>query len=236
MGFGTGHGPDPIHIGSDGRRVAQLYHPQLGQTVNYEVTQIPDGGDEQTAAVIALMVRYAVEDAASKEIQQEASRALAEQAGLPPVEAVFWHVKRSLRFVRDEQTAIPFQALYADPVVETLIRPRDVVTFCATQGDGCVRQGDCDDFSAYTASLLLALGIPCKFVTVAADSAAPDQFSHVYVAAYPAGQRIALDTSHGDYPGWETKAYKRIQEWGMGSPVAALVPLALIAGVAYLCR
>jgi hypothetical protein len=205
--------------------------------VNYAVTEIPDGGDEQTAAVIDLMTQYAEADAPSKEIQQEASDLLAEQTGLPPVEAVFWHVKRQLRFVRDEQTAIPFQELYASPVVETLIRPRDLVTFCATQGDGCVRQGDCDDFATYTASLLLALNIPCKFVTVAADSAAPDQYSHVYVAAYPAGQRIALDTSHGGYPGWETKAYTRIREWGVGSPLTRmLVPLALIAGAAYLCR
>jgi hypothetical protein len=219
--------------------VAQLYHPQLGQTVNFEVHAIPDGGDGQTSAVIDLMTRYARQDSGSPEIQAAAREAVAEYSDLPPWEAVFWYVKRRLRFVRDEQTAVPFQEQYDSPVVETLIRPMDMVTLCANQS-GCIRQGDCDDFSMYTASLLMALGIPCKFVTVAASTAAPDEFSHVYVAAYPppAGQRVPLDTSHGHYPGWETKAYTRIQEWNVSAPSITdfMLPVALIAGVAYLCR
>src|SRR3990172_5349573 len=89
-------------------------------------------------------------------------------------------VKRRLQFVRDEETAKPFQSGMGvgDVVVETLIRPRDMSVLCA---DGsCVRQGDCDDFSMYTASLLLALGIKAAFVTVAA-SPSSSHYSHVYV-------------------------------------------------------
>jgi hypothetical protein len=70
----------------------------------------------------------------------------------------------------------------------------------------------------YVAALLAAAGIPCAFVTVAADPLDPAHFTHVYVAAYPApGVRVAMDASHGDYAGWECpNRYGRRVEWPLG--------------------
>lgn len=206
-----------------------LFHPALGQTVNYSVSEVPEGGDGQTSAVIGMMSRYAVEDSSTREIQLDAQRALADNPTLAPEEAVFWWVKRRIRFVRDEETVVPFGD-QGGVMVEALIRPVDMSTMA---GD---KQGDCDDFSMYTASLLLALGIPAAFVTVAASPGNND-FSHVYVAAYPGGRRVPLDTSHGDRPGWETPRAHRIKEWEVGG-IGWIAPVLVMTAIGawLLCR
>lgn len=213
-----------------------IYHPALGQNLNYEVAQVPEGGDAQTAAVIDMMAGYARDDSSSMEVQRDARAALAQYPGMPPEESVFWWVKARLQFVRDEETAKPVQAGMPvnDVVVEMLIRPRDMSVLCA---DGsCVRQGDCDDFSMYTVALLLALDIPAAFVTVAADPSSSD-YSHVYVAAYPQNRgRVALDTSHGARPGWETDRAARKREWPVSGVGPWLGMAILIVGAWMLCR
>jgi len=182
---------------------------------------------------------YATGDSQTPEIQARASRCLEDGAGCPIV-GVFDHVRKSLSFVGDEITGEPLASMYGDgngerpEVVEVLIRPVDQELFVQ---DG-MGQGDCDDYSMYAASLLTALGVPCSFVTVAANPGYPDEFSHVYVAAYPkSGGRVALDCSHGPHPGWEYDRPLRIQEWPVsgvsGNP---FLFLAAIAGVAWLCR
>jgi hypothetical protein len=114
------------------------------------------------------------------------------------------------------------------PIVEILIRPRDMYTM------QYARMGDCDDFSMYVAALLLALGIPCNFVTIAGDESAPHIFTHVYVAAYPVeGERIVVDASHGSYCGWEArKPGGRKQEWPVGDGEGQSISLWLVAAMA----
>lgn len=236
---GAGHTPES---GTGCRRahsrvssMKSLYHPALGQSVNYTIQEVPEGGDAQTAAVVGIMSRYAMEDSSSPEIKRDADIAVSECAGCTPAESVFWFVKKRLRFVRDEETVVPFEVdkdTRGGVMVEALIRPRDMSTMAHE------KLGDCDDFSMYTASLLLALGVPASFVTVAAS---PDQanteFSHVYVAAYPGGVRVPLDTSHGDRPGWETAKARRIKEWEIGG-VGSYLPLVviLVIGAWMSCR
>ena len=58
--------------------MAMLYHPALGQTVQFQVDEVPAGGDSQTAAVIGMMRSYAVQDAGSPEIQADARQAVSE--------------------------------------------------------------------------------------------------------------------------------------------------------------
>jgi predicted transglutaminase-like cysteine proteinase len=213
-----------------------IYHPALGQNVNFQVTQVPEGGDSQTSAVIEMMAEYARQDSSSAEIQGDARQALAQYPDMAPEESVFWWVKRRLQFVRDEETAKPFQAGMPvnDVVVETLIRPRDMSVIC--EDGSCNRQGDCDDFAMYTASLLLALGIPAAFVTVAADPNSTD-YSHVYVAAYPQGRgRVPLDTSHGGNPGWETDRATKRREWPASGDGSLMGILILVIGAWLLCR
>jgi hypothetical protein len=182
--------------------------------LNYNIKALPLDADGQINQTLGLMRKRAAEDAENPWFKQ---RALS-LAGLGGSQAdvartLYGHVKAAnIHFTRDEVTGTGIQGLDLgdDAVVETIIRPVDMALYI-DQGKAI---GDCDDFSMYLAALLKANGIPCAFATVAADSSVPDQFSHVYVVAYPDGQRLPLDASHGQYPGWETEnTYGKYAEW-----------------------
>jgi hypothetical protein len=217
----------------------------LPSTLNMDARVVGDDPDEQVADTISLMSRYVREDAGSPEVQAAAEEAA--PAGEDPLDGVFRYVKGLIRFQADEATAAPLQSRLAKlglgeyPVVEVLIRPRDMLTWHRDTGSRQV--GDCDDFVMLTAALLLAKGVDASFVTVAADPREPRQYSHVYVAAYPAGGgRVAMDTSHGAYAGWEVQdRVTRRTEWPIrsgfrGILLAGLVILALVSNWAKIKR
>ncbi len=213
-----------------------IYHPAFGGVINAETHYIPDDPDGQVGATIDLMRRYALEDAQSPEIQAEARRIRAANpgAGQSQLATAAWSwVKSRVTFTEDSSLIAPTGWNNPQtPITEALIRPKDMVRMC--EGNGCKRVGDCDDFSMYVVSLLTALGINAKFVTVAADPANPDVFSHVYVAAYPDdGPRIALDASHGTEAGWETKNHTRIEEWPLGDPSRGIMTAAALVVLLY---
>lgn len=156
-----------------------LYDPGLGRPVNYHLTVVGDDPDEQVAATIALMREYVRADWQHPLVINDAARAYSAQADGDPIAAVFWFVKRRLRFTADETILEPFRFPAGMPGIEALIRPLDM----ALQPEG--RQlGDCDDYVMYAAALLRGLGVESSFVTVAADPADPRRYSHVYLAAY----------------------------------------------------
>ena len=181
-----------------------ITHPN-GTRSTYSITPIADDPDTQVAQTIATMRRYAVEDSASPAIISQARDAVKESGGGDPVSAVWQYVKARMRFVQDAETGAGMQAQVNDAIVEVLIRPRDMHTW---------NQGDCDDFVTYGASLLIALGVPVAFATVAADPQSRD-YTHVYLVVYPLGVRTPLDLSHGHYIGWDAT---RIREecWMQG--------------------
>lgn len=205
------------------------HHPDFGgRQLAYTCVEIPEDNGNGVASTIAMMRRYAIEDARSADVRRVAQ-------SLPPcpdsravVCAVFDRVKSSMRFQRDEITGAPI----SQDTVEVLIRPCDVAALSAF---GPV-VGDCDCHAMYAAALLAALGVRCSFATVAADSSDPSAYSHVYTVAYtPEGERIAVDASHGPYCGWEVANYARLREWPLdGSETGAANPLivlgALVAG------
>ena len=75
--------------------------------------------------------------------------------------------------------------------------------------------GDCNSgFSTSLAALLMAVGIPCFFRTVAADSSRPDSFSHVYTVALVRGREMPLDASVSfSSPGSEPTEITRKKDW-----------------------
>lgn len=212
--------------------MTMLRHPDLGD-VRYELHEVSDDPGEQVAQVIGLMRRYAVEDAQSPVVRGDLAKAMAAGPRLDTVSAIFYYVQSRIRFTKDEQTSSPLRTHTPIPIVEALIRPVDMAGMC--NGGGCRRVGDCDDYAMYGAALLLAAGIPCAYVTVAADPGDPSRFSHVYVAAYPGGDRIALDTSHGAYPGWETSAVYERREWPLaGGLLHGALPILVVAALTWL--
>jgi hypothetical protein len=213
----------------------RLYHPMFGAEIQASETLIPDDPDGQVAATIDLMRRYVLEDSGSPAVRRDLQQALGgiSAADLDEAERcrrIFSWVKGRISFLDDGglSGASGLDSNPLAPVVEVLIRPRDMAIMC--ENGACQRVGDCDDFSMYTAALLSAAGVKCSFVTVAADQAEPERFSHVYVAAYPNGQRLPMDTSHGPHVGWETQQITRIEEW----PVAGtqdITALAIVAAI-----
>lgn len=210
------------HVSSSG----VLNHPQLGMCA-YRLSEVSADPEEQVRQVIGLMRDYACEDAQSSYIRSDV--AAAQSTGDPIADTWNWIARhggrRGMQFQRDESTAAPLDLDRWNPVVETLIRPAD-------QSQLASPIGDCDDFAMYGAAHLLCLGVPCRFVTIAAEAEAPRIFSHVYLAAYPkrgqyAGMRVPMDLSHGFYPGWEHGHIFRIQEWPVETWMSS--PLVLAA-------
>lgn len=203
------------------------YHPQFGQ-VEYTVQEVSDDPEQQVVVTIGLMRRHAEAGARTPIIQQQAAD-IAAGCGptdlLGQVQAVWSLVKSKLTFQEDAETAGGWSEP-GKPVVEALLLPEDVAA-------GTLTHGDCDDFATYAASLLCALHIPCAFVTVAADAQMPHMFSHVYAAAYPGGQRVPVDASHGPHCGWETPNAYRLEEWPVNGASSGWFTIAALAAAGF---
>lgn len=122
--------------------------------------------------------------------------------------AIFCWIKGHVVFQEDE--ALIWQGLGIADVDKELLIPPDVLLRMPTP------MGDCDDFSLLGASMLLAAGLPCSFITVAADPEEPDKFSHIYLKVYLLDenmQGLMFDSSHGSYLGWEFQGWFRKEEW-----------------------
>ena len=192
-------------------------HAVLGN-VRYHAKELGPYPDLQVERTIDLMRLRSMQDSQDPDFAQRAQMLAGPGSDWQRMGRLYSHVKGSIGFIRDEATASQLDIPNAGDVVEVIIRPVDMARYV----DAGIAIGDCDDFSMYLAAMLLACGIPCGFVTVAADSKAPDQYSHVYVVAYPANDagersRVACDASHGQFVGWEVpNVFGKIREWQCG--------------------
>lgn len=174
----------------------RVEHNGWARPVNLAIVNLPENSDEQTAATIERMRELAIADARDASVESIA-RQLPSFSDRAYVDAVFWFVRRRVRFLRDSAIA-PNIGRRGD-LIEILIRPIDLLVMP-------VAVGDCDDFSMLVAALLLNRGIACSFVTVAANEQDCSRYSHVYVVAHLAGDDVAIDASHGSAPGWEVRS------------------------------
>lgn len=203
------------------------YHPQLGE-VKYRVENLAFEPDTQVGQTLRLMLERAAQDSSDPWFKQRAQGLAGEGSEKSKAYNLYQHAWRKsghIRFQRDEITGAGIGGYPEDEVVEVSIRPIDMAKY-VDEGKAI---GDCDDFSTYLAALLKANGIACSFVTVGADERVPDQFSHVYVVAYPVDEwgqreRLPLDASHGEYPGWEVpNQFGKYKEWPVWDRVSWLI-------------
>jgi len=199
--------------------------------------------DSQVGQTIGLMREKVAEDSADPQFMARAREVVNPQGvemGQGWITHQCWeHVRHAIKFTRDELTGVGGDGMAigggdANEVVEVLIRPRDMAQYI----DQGMAIGDCDDFSMYMAAMLKANGVDCAFCTVAANSLAPNQYSHVYVVAYPDGDRVPCDASHGEYCGWEVGNVGRLTEWPVWDKVrlflgTVVTDLAVAAGLWY---
>ncbi len=170
--------------------------------------------DTAVAQTIAIMGRHIQKAAGDPVVMSAAGWAL---SGVPmgagdrvKATAIWSWVKRSVRFIHDEESALALPAGRGH-LQDLLITPARLLTMPAPAGD-------CDDYSMLVCAMLLASGIGCELCTVAADEYRPDRYTHVYAVALlaPDGQRFPLDASHGDFAGWETSRAFRKAYWPIG--------------------
>lgn len=225
---------------------AAYLHPQLGP-LRYNVVDLGNDPDRQVATTIGRMRVRAKEAAKDPWFRDRARRMLLDRPGAGRdgygfrdslggvLESAWLHAKGSIRFQEDEVTGRGVGGIEDGEVIETLIHPVDMAKL-VDQGRAV---GDCDCFSAYVGALLLALGVKdCAFVTVAADDAAPDQYSHVYLVCYVNGRRVAIDASHGKWFGWEApNKFGKRTEWKLDTSLADFANVIVISsGLVYLWR
>lgn len=157
-----------------------------------------DAGISQTIDLIRSQVDLGVKSPA---VNEATLRALREAStpqfdDLSAAQAVYSWVQRNIRYV-------------PDPVNKETVRPADVILRRE------VMAGDCDDINGVLLpSMVGTIGIPTRLVTVAADPAMPDQFTHVYAEALIDGRWIALDSARvGAAFGLEPERVYRRQYW-----------------------
>lgn len=223
--------------GDSGAGAGEFYHEGRGvYTTVTRVQELPDSPDDQVAATVAVMAQYAIEDAGSPEVREQAVTALRESGGDPDdyddsdaLRAVWTYVKSRMSFVNDAVLAGPVEDRLGQPVIESVTRPRDIASWGV---------GDCDDYTTWGASLLTSMQCACRFATVAADARVPGEYSHIYLVAYPVidgkQQRVPMDLSHDKTIGWETEnRYGKFREWDLESSAAGSGSglLAIVAAV-----
>lgn len=129
--------------------------------------------------------------------------------------AIFDWVRRTVRFVEDEQ--LLYQELGVVP--EELDKELLIVPPVLLQMP--VPMGDCDDFSLLIASMALGVGIRPYFVTVAADPTDLHRFSHIYICVCLEDEgsvHLCLDAGNrmpGIWPGWEPSSISRKAIWAV---------------------
>lgn len=186
--------------------------PAWGSLFNAEGIAIhqtdPNSNDRSTADTVALMSTHARNAASSNQIKQALIQAGVAGSGMSEdeiIKKVFSFIKSNVEFVEDEQQ---LAAIFNQPDgKELLITPPVLLGMNHPKGD-------CDDFSMLACAMLMAKGIKCDFITIAANRHKPREFSHVYcLVRTREGRVIPFDASHGKEAGWETERAWRKQVW-----------------------
>lgn len=226
-GMRMGWGMDDGEFGMPGPGIVPFFetpktsgtdvHPVLG-VVRFNVRELGGDPDGQVGRTVGVMLERVLEDVKDPAFRRWVESRVPNWRGVTDgekVQGVYDLVQNSIKFQRDEVTGEGLGGWGSPDVVETIVRPVDMVRYI----DQGIAIGDCDDYSMLASACLTVLGVSNGFCTVAADDRDPEQYSHVYVVAWPVGvdgkrERMALDTSHGDYPGWEVpNRFGKRTEW-----------------------
>lgn len=212
---------------------ALMRHPRFGAApIRASAWPRPHEDEAATEQTIHQMQEFIAADSQHPNVQAAAREATAGvMAGdvANHIRAVWAWIKRRVRLVSDAELARLGGFPNAEEA-EVLIRPADILTMPEPQGD-------CDDFAMLGAAMLRVLGISSEFITVAADPTDLTRYSHVYLlAVLPSGERLPLDLSHGEYPGWFPGTLGKTRIWvspqrGLGAiDWGALVQIGAEAG------
>jgi hypothetical protein len=118
-------------------------------------------------------------------------------------QSIFWWVKHYVKFVHHSKMIL---VLFGErDQLQLLIEPAVLVRMNRMKGD-------CAIYTMLICALLDCFNVPWEIVTLAVDPEQPTIFSHVFPRVVLPDGRIALDASHGRYPGWSVPRSRRFRE------------------------
>ena len=188
--------------------------------LNPGVRQASSDPTEATAETVVYMCEL-IEDSLKDGIVQQATKDADRfrQFGTHPWASIWWWAKHHVVFVHHQKLLVAW--LGSSDELQLLIRPDALLKMTQPKGD-------CAVFTTLICAMLDCAGLPWEICTVAVDPRQPGIYSHVYPRVIlPDGRRIALDASHGKFPGWEVPAQhvSAKQIWDSdGEPVEDLAP------------
>ena len=185
---------------------------------------------EQTVQEMCGHIRDSVDD---PEVQRAARDAVSglglDQATPSNIARCVWvWLFNHIEFVTDDALLLKFMGRQDER--ELLISPAVMVR-------ARKKQGDCDCFTMMGCALLTCLGVPAFIKTYKCDRRDSDRWAHVCIAVgLEDGSLMAVDASHGDYPGWEVPQENvyasqlwdmngdRVGGTGMGRALSGYIP------------
>lgn len=144
----------------------------------YNLSYIPngEGGVRATLKAMSKIVNTYKKAKPIRELALKIVSKIPEKSWRGEVNAIFQFVKDNIRYVKDIRG------------VETLHSPIQLLS---------IKQGDCDDMSILSASLLEAIGHPTRFCAVGINGSG---FIHVFAQTKIAGKWVTLECTKKDYP------------------------------------
>lgn len=157
-----------------------------------------DDSDEATAQTVRFMsdlVKHSLSDPIIKRACDDAWQRFRQIAFQDRAVCAWWYARYLIKFVHHQELLRDWVFSLDD--LQLLISPEALLKMTDPKGD-------CAIFTTLIQAMLATQGIGYETVTVAVDPRTPDLYTHVYPQAIrPDGTRLALDASHGKFPGWE---------------------------------
>lgn len=172
--------------------------PGIRQTCSFIREQINLG--KQDPAVKAQAKQIAVESHAKNltELSQALTSWVVQNIHYTPDDDMSL-TEKGLKWINIHQCPMVYKQCEA---VEMIVTPHQILQ---------TRKGDCDDLCMILGSFHEIFSMPVRMVVIAADSADPTQYSHVYLIANINGTWIPIDAVNRNNPwNWEaTNAYRK---------------------------
>lgn len=175
------------------------YSPRTNRLAGMPLFATPllngDAGVSQTVAKMRELIDQALRDPQIKALANNIVHSVPPHDDMAEAMAVYQWVLSNIRFTKD-----PINK-------ETLFPPSELLRN---------RAGDCDDFTMLIATLLMAIGINARAITVSAPSEDTSQFSHIYPEAQIDGSWVPLDAARPDASfGTAPAMYYRMRAWSL---------------------
>ena len=170
-----------------------------------------DEATAQQVQLICAVVKHSLSDPIIKQAWADAWRAFGRLSFGDETSCCWWYARYVVKFAHHQELLRAWLFKFDD--LQLIISPDALLRMMSPKGA-------CATFTALIGGMLQYRGIPWEIVAAAVNPMVPDLYTHVWPQAVrPDGSRIALDASHGKYPGWHAPDSRVIKK-KYGTPMA----------------